>query len=901
MLICKVANIKVVMSYLKADLVKKQMNFKIGMITVFLVVLFLSLIMNIIYLSSFIFLRLSENEVGETDIIMTPILKTKDTKYRKGILEALIDLDYTKHDKNKENKDLENNINNYLKKNGIDSISFKVINEESNINSIDKNKMFKSTSNNIMIKSDNIYDKNSSNTNIKNLPDKSNNIINEKRIYPNNCIINNISNINNKSNYQEISSIKIIKNLHNEIFKESNQYDLSEFNLLNYTLIKNNFKHKTKDIYDNDMLDNFEKHGVEEIIKAAPRWVFRANANNELNSIRSNLLIIDSKLENEIKLGRKADLPTLGYFECLISKSLFEQLQLNNTLIKDEKSEVEIDINLSVLLNTLGKSTNENYDKVYFYNTEVKEDFSKYDSEIPTSRYATRKKSKIVYSEDPTVKIPTYLNKTKIDSISNDGNSEEDDRKSKDIEHQDLSNSAKLIRNIISNNEYFNKEYKVSFKSKNIIDIISKNKISNEIKSNINQLFASNLASNKEATDNEIDSLLSSLIISQMYLDFNDISKSITDIEDSVYDSSNYYVNNKNEVIFKSLIKFTSFEINTFQVVDTEESFESFKSQANEIKDYIGFIFKNNSDITTNNNYISKLLKKENYKKEVLSFTIKPAKSLNSLTDAQLVSIFSFKLKLRIKEVLNSDNSKGIYPKSLDNVIIIDSTYMKDYLIQNIIRVIDEYSEIKEAQKTPTQNSIMKIIKEDIRRNLFNNFNINDYALTINFLLNNKFKLYKQTKIGQLRDLIQISNQIIGNIDDTYPGKVIFPIYLTYKLYSIAENFLSNIFSSIVFFLIILSTILIYSLINGNVEVKSYEFGMLRAIGFKKNNLSLLIILQTFLFSIPAIILGLIVAWIINIFISYILFDFSAIDAGYFMDGFTIFTVRMTIYISIYF
>lgn len=46
---------------------------------------------------------------------------------------------------------------------------------------------------------------------------------------------------------------------------------------------------------------------------------------------------------------------------------------------------------------------------------------------------------------------------------------------------------------------------------------------------------------------------------------------------------------------------------------------------------------------------------------------------------------------------------------------------------------------------------------------------------------------------------------------------------------------------TVVFFLFILSVILIYSLMVSDVDEKTYEFGMLRALGYRKNSLVSLI------------------------------------------------------------
>jgi ABC-type antimicrobial peptide transport system permease subunit len=62
-----------------------------------------------------------------------------------------------------------------------------------------------------------------------------------------------------------------------------------------------------------------------------------------------------------------------------------------------------------------------------------------------------------------------------------------------------------------------------------------------------------------------------------------------------------------------------------------------------------------------------------------------------------------------------------------------------------------------------------------------------------------------------------------------------------------------------------LSAMLLYSLMLSDVDSKTYEYGMLRALGFRKRMLVGMIIEQSFSFSLPGIFLGVIIAWIFNV------------------------------------
>ena len=65
---------------------------------------------------------------------------------------------------------------------------------------------------------------------------------------------------------------------------------------------------------------------------------------------------------------------------------------------------------------------------------------------------------------------------------------------------------------------------------------------------------------------------------------------------------------------------------------------------------------------------------------------------------------------------------------------------------------------------------------------------------------------------------------------------------------------------------------LLYSLMLSDVDSKTYEYGMLRALGFRKRMLVGMIFEQSLGFSIPGIFFGVIIAWIFNIMLRQIIF-----------------------------
>jgi ABC-type antimicrobial peptide transport system permease subunit len=60
-----------------------------------------------------------------------------------------------------------------------------------------------------------------------------------------------------------------------------------------------------------------------------------------------------------------------------------------------------------------------------------------------------------------------------------------------------------------------------------------------------------------------------------------------------------------------------------------------------------------------------------------------------------------------------------------------------------------------------------------------------------------------------------------------------------------------------------------------DVDEKTYQYGMLRALGFRNKNLISLISMQSFSFSIPGLLGGLLVAYFLNVIARYFVFQLS--------------------------
>ena len=72
----------------------------------------------------------------------------------------------------------------------------------------------------------------------------------------------------------------------------------------------------------------------------------------------------------------------------------------------------------------------------------------------------------------------------------------------------------------------------------------------------------------------------------------------------------------------------------------------------------------------------------------------------------------------------------------------------------------------------------------------------------------------------------------------------------------VADFQVGSVLLTVVVFLFILDFIVIYTIMLSDVEERTYDFAMLRCLGFKNSSLVLLLVMQALLYSIPATIIG---------------------------------------------
>ena len=247
-----------------------------------------------------------------------------------------------------------------------------------------------------------------------------------------------------------------------------------------------------------------------------------------------------------------------------------------------------------------------------------------------------------------------------------------------------------------------------------------------------------------------------------------------------------------------------------------------------------------------------------------------PSIDIDNITD-----FLNFELNLTVKEKINGTGGK--WPSASGNVIAIDSKHIKDYLLLNAERIVDEIVKAFDIE-------FLKVIIMAFVETILKQFDINNYALTINAIFKDKYEIYKKDQKSMRHYISDIAAEITTLLGYNYQVNLQLPLYSIMSGVEVAKLFLQDIFIGIMFFLWMLCVLLIYSLMLGNVDERTYEFGMLRSLGFKKNNLIYLIIIQGLIFAIPGTILGLTTSYIANNFVAFLFNWYSSLVMPFFLS-----------------
>jgi ABC-type antimicrobial peptide transport system permease subunit len=199
------------------------------------------------------------------------------------------------------------------------------------------------------------------------------------------------------------------------------------------------------------------------------------------------------------------------------------------------------------------------------------------------------------------------------------------------------------------------------------------------------------------------------------------------------------------------------------------------------------------------------------------------------------------------------------YPSALGNVVVLDYKYVTKTLADNF-------------RKNENFNLILSALnaKDRFYTQLLG-FQMQHYSLSVVAKYGDRYSAYTKSQNGMDLAMIGLTNSIVDTLGVDYPVTMTLPIALALFGTQFISMFLDQIFTFVVFMLATLGVILVFALLLSNVEEKTYEYGMLRALGLKQSTLIQVILSQSMYFAIPGVIIGMLLSVIVNVGVTYII------------------------------
>jgi len=224
------------------------------------------------------------------------------------------------------------------------------------------------------------------------------------------------------------------------------------------------------------------------------------------------------------------------------------------------------------------------------------------------------------------------------------------------------------------------------------------------------------------------------------------------------------------------------------------------------------------------------------------------------------------------------DSPDGKWPKALGNVVLLEKSFVEKLLADQVDNTIaaNQAALTAAGVDTATFSDVTAPLREG---------RMSEFALQV-------VVQYADRDTGYLGDsqfvkdnMIDFTNDAFTSLGVGFNASATLPIADSLVGSQFVQLFLDQIFNSVVFLLGLLGTLVIYSLLLGDVESKTYEYGMLRALGMRHNTLTQLLLTQAVCFSVPGIILGFTIAQLLNLVVVGAINSFVETDVTLWLHG----------------
>ena len=248
---------------------------------------------------------------------------------------------------------------------------------------------------------------------------------------------------------------------------------------------------------------------------------------------------------------------------------------------------------------------------------------------------------------------------------------------------------------------------------------------------------------------------------------------------------------------------------------------------------------------------------------------------IDPITDI-ILDTLQFETQLKAREVV--DSGKGKWSDAFGNIVFVDSKYYLELFTDRILssfrtlgtNVTDTIIQQQTAISQSNQDLLSSLVDQQVQSLLvdpltlaFEQFNLTNRAMILGCVVDDKIRVYGSF-IGYKEILIRMSNKISQVLGSPGSYTILSPMYIGFEVLGYVSIFIQNIIYMILVLLAILCVVLLSSLMVFSIDEKTYEFGMLRALGFRRNNIILMLVMQAGVFAVCGWCFGVLLSWIIS-------------------------------------
>lgn len=259
--------------------------------------------------------------------------------------------------------------------------------------------------------------------------------------------------------------------------------------------------------------------------------------------------------------------------------------------------------------------------------------------------------------------------------------------------------------------------------------------------------------------------------------------------------------------------------------------------------------------------------------------------------------ILNLETNLTVKSIL--DSPQGKWPENLGNVAFFNYNFLLNRFRSNMNISLEELaanvtdnltSQIVAGNQAAfgglvdqIRNTILATIRNQTVipiLQFYDDLQLEDRALLMNAVVKDKQGTYSSFNSYQNK-LVVLSNEIMDGLQDSVNYSMTSPMMAGFQVLGFISMFVGNFIYCIMILLAILSYILINSLMVFNIDEKTYEFGMLRALGLERKNLIYMLLMQGSAFAVAGWTFGVITSYVASAVVNYFYYLDARIKVAY--------------------